>query len=97
MSSPTVLIESIFLTSIVHARENRGVAIVDIRTAYMHTDVNAHIIVYFDRNMAEMLEIIEPRNYKPYIHVDSTGKKSLYAKFIKGEIFYRNPAYFKSI
>ena len=100
VSSPTVAIESVFLTSIVDAEEQREVAVVDIPGAYMHADVDEHIIVRFDRNMAEMLELIEPKIYKPYIQVDSTGKKVLYAKLKKalygclksGLLFWRNLA-----
>ena len=99
-SSPTVAIESVFLTSIVDAEEHRDVAVVDIPGAYMHADVDEHIIVRFDRNMAEMLELIDPKIYKPYVQVDSTGKKVLYAKLKKalygclksGLLFWKNIA-----
>ena len=75
VSSPTVAIESLFLTSIVDAEEQRDVAVVDILGAYMHADVDEHINVRFDRNMAEILELIDFKIHKPYVQVDSTGKK----------------------
>ena len=67
VSLPTVAIESVFLTSTVDDEEHRYVAVVDISGAYMHAGVDEHIIVRFDRNMAEMLELIEPKIYKPYV------------------------------
>ena len=100
VSPPTVVIKSVFLTSIVDAGQGRDATVVDIPGAYMHTDIDEHIIVRFDQTMTKMLEITDPKIYKPYIQIDSTGKKVLYAKLKKalygclkyGLLFLRNLA-----
>ena len=44
----TVMIKSVFLTSIVDGEESRDVAVVDIPGAYMHANVDEYIIIFFD-------------------------------------------------
>ena len=100
VSSPTVVIDPVFLTSIVDAEQGRDVAVVDIPGAYMHADIDEHIIVRLDQTMAKVLEIIDPKIYKTYMKIDSNGEEVLYAKLKKalygclksGLLFWRNLA-----
>ena len=39
-ASPTVALESVMLTAVIEAYENRDVAVVDIPSAYLHTEMD---------------------------------------------------------
>ena len=48
MSSPTVVIPSVCLTSVIHTSENREVLILDVPGAYINTDVEDIVNVMLD-------------------------------------------------
>ena len=97
-TSPTVSIEAVFMTAMIDASEGRDIAVVDIPGAYLHADMDELVIVRFEGKMAEMLVLIDPKIYKPYVQVDRSGKKVLYAKLRKalygclrsGLLFWKN-------
>ena len=64
-TSPTVAVESVFMTCVVDASESRDVATVDIPGAYLHADMDDDVIVRFGGTMAEMLTTIHPKIYRP--------------------------------
>ena len=82
-TSPTIAIESVFLTSIIDVDEKHDVSTAGILGAYLHAKIDDHVIVRFDGTMAEILERIAPAMYRPYIQARATGKPVLYAKFKK--------------
>ena len=64
-SSPTVTTESVFLTALIDATENREVAVVDIPGAFMQADMDEETFVRITGRMAELLIEIEPALYEP--------------------------------
>ena len=64
LTSPTVTTESIFITSVIDAKENREVAIVDLPGAFLHT---------------ELMTMIARQTYRKYVTIEN-GQKVLYVK-----------------
>ena len=95
-SSPTVTIESLFLTSMVDARERRKVITVDIPGAFMQADVDELIHVKLEGDVALLLIKIDPtyqqfltyeRN-RPVIYAEL--KKALYGTVQAAYLFWQN-------
>src|SRR5210317_1748750 len=81
-ASPTVKLESAFLTSVIEAHEERDVATVDIPNAFIQTKIENEadkVIMRMIRKLAEYLVLIAPKSYKPYV-VFENGKKVLYCE-----------------
>ena len=79
-SSPTVAIESVILTSIVDALEERDVAIVDIPNAFIQTVVkekSKRVIIRIRGMLVDMLLKIAPEVYQSYVTIDKKGNKQL--------------------
>lgn len=72
MASPTVKLESIILSLLVDAKENRDVATTDVVGAYLIADMKDHIIV---KIMEESLDIICKANAK-YIKCETRDWKN---------------------
>jgi hypothetical protein len=73
ISSPTVSIESVFLTCTIDAKEGRDVATCDVPGAFMQTDIDELIHVRMDGELAELLAKIDPGLYEQYMVPE--GKK----------------------
>jgi hypothetical protein len=79
-SSPTVSTESVLLTSIVDALEERDVAIINIPNAFTQTrvqDAKDHIIISMTGVIVDWLVNAAPKVYAKYVAVNSRGEKSL--------------------
>jgi hypothetical protein len=79
-SSPTVAMESVLLTSLVEAQENRDVAIVDIPNAFIQTgmeDDEDKVVMRIRGHMADVLMKVAPKVYGPYVATDKQGRKQL--------------------
>eukprot|EP00978_Attheya_sp_CCMP212_P040803 scaffold226459_cov23-Attheya_sp.AAC.2 len=81
-SSPTVAIESVMLTSVIDAKENRDVAIVDIPGAFMQADMDELVHMKLEGKMAELLVMLDPKLYRKYIQVEK-GRNVLYVELKK--------------
>eukprot|EP00978_Attheya_sp_CCMP212_P048586 scaffold546300_cov122-Attheya_sp.AAC.1 len=81
-SSPTVAIESVMLTSVIDAKEERDVATVDIPGAFMQVDQEDLVHMRMHGQMAELLVKLDPKLYRKYIQVEN-GKKVLYVQLKK--------------
>jgi len=81
-SSPTVAIESVMLTSVIDAKENRDVAIVDIPGAFMQADMDELVHMKLEGKMAELLVRLDPKLYRKYIQVEK-GRNVLYVELKK--------------
>ena len=77
-SSPTVAIESVFLSCVIDANENRDIATVDIPGAFLHADMNDVVYMRVDGEMALMLVNIAPDLYQQYIINTKHGNPVLY-------------------
>jgi hypothetical protein len=79
-SSPTVATESVLLTAVIDAMENRDVAVVDIPNAFIQTridDKNDMAIIRIRGDLVGMLVDIAPETYKPYVNKNHKGEETL--------------------
>jgi hypothetical protein len=99
-SSPTVATESVLLTCIVDAEEERDVAVIDIPNAFIQTKVEDEKDMAFIRIRGVLVDIlveIAPDVYKKYVRVDRKGVKqllvqcqnALYGTMVASLLYYR--------
>lgn len=81
-SSPTVRTESVFITSIIDAMEQRRVMTVDIPGAFMQTDIDEVIHVKLEEELVELLTRVNPDHYQKFVTREN-GKKVLYVQLQK--------------
>ena len=60
MSSPTIWVESLFLSSMIDAKENRKVMTCDIPSAFMQANIYEQLILKFDGDLVELLVQVDP-------------------------------------
>ncbi len=82
VSSPTVSAEAVMLTCIIDAVEDRDIAVVDIPNAFAQTvvseeDAEHHVIVCIRRPLVDILVLIAPDVYGPYVSTNKSGQKVL--------------------
>jgi hypothetical protein len=79
VSSPTVATESVLLTSLVDAQENRDIAIVDIPNAFIQRVVedDEDNVLRIRGHMVDVLVKVAPRVYSPYTSTKKQGRKQL--------------------
>jgi len=99
-SSPTVATESVLLTCIIDAEEERDVAVIDIPNAFIQTRVEKEedmAIIKLRGVLVDILEAIAPDVYTPYVTKDRKGEKQLivqchnaiYGTMIAALLYYR--------
>jgi len=99
-SSPTVATESVLLTCIVDAEEDRDVAIIDIPNAFVQTRVEDEkdmAIIKLRGVLVDILVGIAPDVYGPYVTEDKKGVKqllvqcqnALYGTMVAALLYYR--------
>jgi hypothetical protein len=99
-SSPTVATESVLLTSVVDAKENRDVAIVDIPNAFIQTvveDDEDKAVIRIRGHMVDVLVKVAPKVYGPYVSTDKQGRRQLlvrclnaiYGTMVASLLYYR--------
>jgi hypothetical protein len=71
-----VAIESVLITSIINATENRDVATIDIPWVFMQADMEKLVHIRIEGRMAELLVRLDPKLYRNYVQLES-GKKVL--------------------
>jgi hypothetical protein len=79
-SSPTVATESVILTSIVDAIEERHCAVIDIPNAFIQTvvkDKKRRVIICIRGMLVDMLVKIAPEVYETYVITDRKGNKQI--------------------
>ena len=81
-SSPTVTLESVFLTCGVAAKEKRKVVTVDLPGTFMFSNMDEVIILKVEGESVDMLVEIDVNKYKPYVVIEH-GKKVIYFKLKK--------------
>jgi hypothetical protein len=82
-TSPTVSVDSIFLTAIIEAQEGRDVACFDIPGAFLHAETDEDVTMMLKGRLAELMVLVEPALYRKYVTVDSRGQPILYVKMHK--------------
>ena len=99
-SSPTVATESVLLTCIIDAEEERDVAILDIPNAFIQTRVEDEkdmVIIKIRGVLVDILLEIAPDVYGPYVTEDKKGVKqllvqcqnALYGTMVASLLYYR--------
>ncbi len=99
-SSPTVATESVLLTCIVDAEEERDVAVIDIPNAFIQTRVEDEkdmAIIKIRGVLVDILVDIAPDVYKSYVTTDKKGMKqllvqcqnALYGTMVASLLYYR--------
>ena len=81
-TSPSVTTESIFITSVINARENREVTIVDLPGAFLYAENDQDVIMFMRGRLAELMTMIAPQMYRKYVTIEK-GQKVLYVKVQK--------------
>ena len=81
-SSPTVAIESLFISTTLDALERRDVATVDIPGAFMQADMVGDVYMKLEGKIAELLTELEPDQYNKYLQ-KVKGKSVMYVKLRK--------------
>ncbi len=82
-ASPTVSMESTFITSSIAAKERRKVQCYNVPSAFVNTNVDEEVIMVLKGELAEMMIHIAPEVYRKYGSVDRKGTKILYVKLQK--------------
>ena len=81
-SSPTVALESVFLTSLIDAKERRKVVTVDVPGAFMQSDMDEVVHMRIDGDAAKLLLQVDQKRYEPFL-TEEKGKPVLYVQLIK--------------
>ena len=100
-ASPTVATESIFLTSVVDAKEHRDVMTIDIPNAFVQTsttndDDNERIIMKIRGPLVDMLIELDPMRYQSFVRTEKDQsivyvevKKAIYGMLKSAILFYK--------
>jgi hypothetical protein len=81
-SSPTVAVESLFLSCIIDVKEKRDVATCDIPGAFMHSDMDKVVHMRLSGPLATLMTKVGPKLYEKYVTTEN-GKPVLYVKLRK--------------
>ena len=81
-SSPTVATESVLLSCVIDAKEQRDVATVDIPGAFMQGDQDETVHMHLEGTLAELLTKCDPKLYRQYV-VTENNRPVLYVELIK--------------
>ena len=65
--SPTISMDSIFLTGMVDARDKRAIAILDIDNTFLHTENDNKILMLLRGKLSEMMVQVYPIMYRKYV------------------------------
>ena len=82
-ASPTAATESVFITSVIAAHEERGTAIFDILGAFWHALTDEDVLMLLEGPLAELMVKVGPSLYRKYVTTNSKGKSQLYVKIHK--------------
>ena len=81
-SSPTAATESVLLSCVIDAKEQRDVATVDIPGAFMQGDQDETVHMHLEGTLAELLKKCDPKLYRQYV-VTENNRPVLYVELIK--------------
>jgi len=78
-ASPTVALESVFVTAAIDVRENREVVTIDIPGAFLHATNDNYVVMRMNGTLAELMAKTDPKLYRKYL-TDEKGKKVLHVR-----------------
>jgi hypothetical protein len=82
-SSPTVLLESVLLTSVIDAKEWRNVTTINIPNVFVQTKFENEedkAVIRLRGKLAELMVKVAPEVYRMYVFVNKKGETVLYVK-----------------
>jgi hypothetical protein len=82
-TSPTILMEVVFITPVIEAYEECDVACFDIPGAFLHANLDKDITMILKGRLADLMVKVAPNLSKKYISVDRRGAAILYVKMQK--------------
>eukprot|EP00957_Ditylum_brightwellii_P198235 15105217-Ditylum_brightwellii.AAC.1 len=97
-ASPMVVPESIIITSVIGAMENRDGTTTDIPGAYLHAEKDDFVVMVLESKLAKLLVKAAPNIYQKYLGVGKDNKpilyvqlqKALYSCIKSALLFYKN-------
>ena len=66
-SSPMIISDTIFITSVINAKEDRQVAVVDLPGAFLHADTDEDVIMLIKGMLAKLMTMVAPQPYQNYV------------------------------
>ena len=82
-ASPTVAMDSTFITGAIDAYENRDVATCDLPGAFLHTVTDEKVIMVLRGELCELMVKVDPKLYRKFVSKDKRGKPVLYVQLYK--------------
>ena len=76
-TSQTMTIKSIFITSVIDAKENQELAVVDLPGAFLHAENDQYVFMFMRGRLAEMITMMSPKTCQKYVTIEK-GQKVLY-------------------
>ena len=74
---PTCSTEAIFTTAALEAHGAYNRAVIDLPGAFLHTEMNEHIIIVLKGILAKMMAMVDPKLYRKYIMANHKGQLML--------------------
>eukprot|EP00956_Cyclotella_meneghiniana_P009212 scaffold12647_cov40-Cyclotella_meneghiniana.AAC.1 len=81
-ASPTVMNDSVMITSAVEAHEEREVVTLDIPGAFLHADLDEEVVMLIRGQLADLMVEVDPELYGPYLRKTKKGESILYVKML---------------
>ena len=82
-ASPTVMLDSVMITSAIDAHEGRKVVTCDIPGAFLHAELNEEVVMVLRGQLADLMVQVEPELYGPYVKKTKKGESLLYVRMLK--------------
>eukprot|EP00956_Cyclotella_meneghiniana_P026461 scaffold57247_cov37-Cyclotella_meneghiniana.AAC.7 len=82
-ASPTVMNDSVQITSAIDAHEGRVVVTCDIPGAFLHADLDEEVYMLLRGQLADLMVKVDPELYGPYVTKSKKGESLLYVKMKK--------------
>ena len=76
MALPTAIIESIFITVAIDAKEHGDVAIMNLPGAFLHAENDEKVVMFKKGKMAELMVHVLPQIYRKYVTTTQQGERS---------------------
>ena len=73
-----MMIESIFKTATIDAKEGRDLAIIDLPGAFLHVWNDKKVIIFMKGKLAELMVHIMPQIFRNYVTTNKNVEKILY-------------------
>ena len=82
-ASPTVSTDSVFITGVINAKEERDNMTFDIPGAFVTTKTDEHIIMSLRGHLCEIMTRIDPKLYRKHTTKDKKGIQYSTSNYIK--------------